>query len=305
MWFHRSAQKCAIRREKGEGGGGAWFSTRWRMSVGVWYFQHSFPYPDRKWSRLGWPSGRRCLADGDPMSVSPIEVVSYLATLKPPSNVKLPFALLAFHLSFFFLFFLFVRKYKYIFISRLSTAAKWRVLKLGEGGGTFFLRRLDNSPITESRSQIRRKLFHRQCRIIRVAVPRARIRNNPGVLHCIITCPLHYCISGESEANRAPVRARIGRADGRRLNLGLKGGMKIQFDVQSPNFRHVYVSKLPPRYGNIEWTHMNCARSAQALARRRDYIFIYTRDLITRALGGPRWPSASMMLNVIILADNK
>lgn len=47
-------------------------------------------------SEVAWdgPSGRRCLTDDDPMSVSPIEVVSYLATLKPPRNVKLPLAFL-------------------------------------------------------------------------------------------------------------------------------------------------------------------------------------------------------------------
>lgn len=107
-----------------------------------------------------------------------------------------------------------------------------------------------NSRIAEPYSDLS-KLFRRRCRIIRAAVPRARIRHNPGVLHCIITYPLHYCVSGESEPDRAHrTRARPGQAGsdepgGRRLNLGL-GGMKIQFDVQSPNFRHVYVSKLPP-----------------------------------------------------------
>lgn len=89
-----------------------------------------------------------------------------------------------------------------------------------------------NSRIAEPYSDLS-KLFCRRCRIIRAAVPRARIRHNPGVLHCIITYPLHYCVSGESEPDRAPDsagpdqdQAGIGRADGRRLNLGL-GGMKI------------------------------------------------------------------------------
>lgn len=73
-----------------------------------------------------------------------------------------------------------------------------------------------NSRIAEPYSDLS-KLFRRRCRIIRAAVPRARIRHNPGVLHCIITYPLHYCVSGESEPDRAPDPGqtrpgRIGRA---------------------------------------------------------------------------------------------
>lgn len=150
-----------------------------------------------------------------------------------------------------------------------------------------------NSRIAEPYSDLS-KLFRRRCRIIRAAVPRARIRHNPGVLHCIITYPLHYCVSGESEPYRAPDPGqtrpgRIGRVDGRRLNLGL-GGMKIQFDVQSPNFRHVYVSKLPPirKYRMDTWIANTRARADKRVrerVRRCDYIFIYAGDSITRALG--------------------
>jgi len=171
-----------------------------------------------------------------------------------------------------------------------------------------------NSRIAEPYSDLS-KLFRRRCRIIRAAVPRARIRHNPGVLHCIITYPLHYCVSGESEPDRAPDPGqtrpgRIGRADGRRLNLGL-GGMKIQFDVQSPNFRHVYVSKLPPiRKYRMDARIANIRARFRVRARTSVYgepssplrLYIYIR-------GGIRLHGhsalASMTLNVIISADNK
>ena len=155
--------------EKEERNGRAWFSTWWRMSEDVWYFQHSFPYPDGKWSRLGWPSGRRCLTDGDPMSVSPIEVVSYLATLKPASDVKLPFAFLTSSSSFLLLPLINAG----ISVAKTYLANKSRILnfthmignELRPLGNLSFLGPLaGNSRIVEPYSDLS-KLFRRRCRI--------------------------------------------------------------------------------------------------------------------------------------------
>lgn len=95
------------------------------------------------------------------------------------------------------------------------------------------------------------------------------------VLHYIITHPLHYCSYVYIErwgCKEWVVSGSRGVGVGCDGWLSLPRGMKIQFDVQSLNFRHAYVSKLPSirKYRLEAW--IVCTSVAPTLR-----LYIYTR----------------------------